>query len=198
MVAGSFILFSHKFFLFYFQLGADMFSDIYFPLLSYKPRARSLPGHYRNTKHRSRRTPLSMYSSPQSSKHFYPIHSYHSTSQSSLNSSYRQQIETSAFLYASSIRNNNNNDKRDFDAFINDENAGIMLNNSYRTNTQLFDKDFNKENFDCLSNYDNNNKYGCDAEHIYYDPEFDNNSQAFRTPCNLNCYTIQEENYGSI
>lgn len=168
----------HTFSLLLLQLGADIFSDIYFPLLSYKskpraPRARSLPGHYRSiiTHNRSRRTPLSMYGSPQSqsSRYFYPIHSYHSASQSSLNSgSCRQLFERTTPLnhiyYASSTKNKcdacNKND--------------------------LFDET-NKENYAY-----NNQLIVADNEHIYYDPELNGTNPRNR------CYTIYEENYGCV
>lgn len=180
-----------------FQLGADMFSDIYFPLLSYKPRARSLPGHYRSTsghRHRSRQTPMSMYCAPpQPSRHFYPIHSYHSPSQSSLNSSYLQPVaESSAlnYLYASS-----NHHRTDFDV-TNDHllAKGLLHCNASRKTNRSYCNESNKENFDGF-----NCKHPT-AEPIYHDPLFDGSSISCQPlgPNDLNCYTIYEENFGAI
>lgn len=51
---------------FSFQLGLDLFSDLYLPVVRYKPKStRSLPGRYRPPpKQRKKRVPLSMYSNP--------------------------------------------------------------------------------------------------------------------------------------
>lgn len=171
-----------------------MFSDIYFPLLSYKPRARSLPGHYRLSHQRSRRIPLSMYSSPQtSSRYFYPIHSYYSPSQSSLNSSYHQHIEPSAFeyIYASRIYN-----KKNFDVLA--RNAFYNTNNLIAANENKENCAYINQNLMCDDKSVNNSSrwHNIDCEHIYYDPEIVPIQQF--APNKTGVYTIEEENFGEI
>lgn len=80
-----------------FQQTVDVFSDIYFPFITLKPKStRSLPGHNRTSRSRSKRPALSMYSSPISNTSY---DFTHSPSQSSLYSSTYQQ---SAYRYYAS------------------------------------------------------------------------------------------------
>lgn len=224
LVVESFLLLLH-FLFFSFQLGVDMFSDIYFPLLSFKPKTRSLPGHYRSlSAPRSRKVPLSMYSSPQTcSKYFYPIESYYSPSQSSLNSSYQQQIDPSFYKhrYASSFYNINNSDffgrnlALNPNAFhvgtnkikswnIHDDRKNLHVQEFYGTKENCNNKNWvtNKNSYFIQNEKEakNNNN-----EPIYFDPETKNdvsneckNLYSNIIDFDVRSYPIIEENYGEI
>lgn len=80
-----------------FQQTVDIFSDIYFPFVTLKPKStRSLPGHHRPSRNRVKRPALSLYSNPTSTTS-YDLN--HTPSQSSLYSSTCQQ---SAYRYYAS------------------------------------------------------------------------------------------------
>lgn len=96
-----------------FQPSPDIFSDIYFPMVTLKPKSSSsLPGRYRPTRSRTKRSAFSMYSN----SHFNPHHinssylkSRRSPSQSSLYStSYQQSLlqYNNPYQYYASSPNN--------------------------------------------------------------------------------------------
>lgn len=157
-----------------------------------KPKTtNSLPGHYRPSRSRSKRSALSMYSSPQfiPRNSFYDISSYRSPSQSSLCSSYYQQNGISQYN-ASSVRCENKG-LQCFDAkALHDGNCVGFINDRYKLVPVYFDPAVN-------------NAKRIEEEHIYYDCDTcaknaGNAARMCSRDFDVRSQIIKEESYGEV
>ncbi|KAF2902628.1 hypothetical protein ILUMI_03562, partial [Ignelater luminosus] len=164
-------------------MGIDLFSDIYFPMVRYKPKnTHSLPNRYRSaSRQRAKRAPLSMYSSPQflPRSNFNANSSYHSPSECSLCSTQCQQYLNQS-IYQNQPYASSSPYKYDFNSEICSTNMmpkmqshvarKIFINSDgiYDCNTfprsRMHGNEFSKAFNDCRNNNSNYYKIGIPSE----------------------------------
>lgn len=184
----------------FFQLDWDMFSDIYYPQIVLKPKTtNSLPNRYRPSRSRSRRTPLSMYSSPQFIHRTTPFLDQDNfnlksiPSQSSLNSCTYQNLQN----YASSFQSNFDNNASVFNTNNDFMTDVTFVNNNMQNHPNLNFSASDKYNIPIIykDNITNYKKYD---EPIYYECASPEKYDFFTPKYDLRYCIIEEENLGEI